>query len=201
MTGDPRVYCIHDMVCRAVDLNANEIRVEASVRGVRTVYLRDGRVIDVKRIPGEFFRSEASVTFQSPFNYLNQYRLGYDLCLAYREEHTGSKDFVHFSALGPCLTGPDHPTRPVDVSATMTESRITSVLKYNPQDSVCADQAVDAQRGKALQSPEPTIRAPVPDAKAAPCPFCAEALRTPMAKQCRFCKMDWHDPNNVYRRG
>lgn len=33
-----------------------------------------------------------------------------------------------------------------------------------------------------------------------PCPFCGEALRTSLAKQCRFCKMDWHDPTNVYRR-
>jgi hypothetical protein len=29
----------------------------------------------------------------------------------------------------------------------------------------------------------------------APCPYCGEELRTPRAKQCRFCKMDWHDPN------
>jgi hypothetical protein len=34
-----------------------------------------------------------------------------------------------------------------------------------------------------------------------PCPYCGESLRTSMAKQCRFCKMDWHDPTNVYRRG
>lgn len=34
----------------------------------------------------------------------------------------------------------------------------------------------------------------------APCPYCGESLRTPRAKQCRFCKMDWHDPNYVYRR-
>lgn len=33
----------------------------------------------------------------------------------------------------------------------------------------------------------------------APCPYCGEELRTPRAKQCRFCMMDWHDPGNVYR--
>lgn len=33
----------------------------------------------------------------------------------------------------------------------------------------------------------------------APCPYCGEGLRTPRAKQCRFCMMDWHDPDNVYR--
>lgn len=33
-----------------------------------------------------------------------------------------------------------------------------------------------------------------------PCPYCGEPLRTPKAKQCRFCRMDWHDPENVYRR-
>ncbi|MBC8120649.1 MAG: hypothetical protein H7Y22_02290 [Gemmatimonadaceae bacterium] len=34
----------------------------------------------------------------------------------------------------------------------------------------------------------------------APCPYCGEALRTPPARQCRFCEMDWHDPEHVYRR-
>lgn len=38
--------------------------------------------------------------------------------------------------------------------------------------------------------PRPTI----------PCPHCGEALRTPLAQQCRFCGMDWHDPERVYRR-
>lgn len=34
----------------------------------------------------------------------------------------------------------------------------------------------------------------------ADCPYCGKELRTPKAKQCRFCKMDWHDPENVFRR-
>ena len=32
------------------------------------------------------------------------------------------------------------------------------------------------------------------------CLYCSEWLRTPRARQCRFCKMDWHDPENVYLR-
>ena len=34
----------------------------------------------------------------------------------------------------------------------------------------------------------------------ADCPYCGKELRTPAAKQCRFCKMDWHDPENVFQR-
>lgn len=41
-------------------------------------------------------------------------------------------------------------------------------------------------------SPTPIIKKP--------CPYCGQSLRTDAAKQCRFCKMDWHDANNVYRR-
>lgn len=37
-------------------------------------------------------------------------------------------------------------------------------------------------------------------AAAAECPYCGKELRTAAAKQCRFCKMDWHDPKNVFRR-
>lgn len=33
--------------------------------------------------------------------------------------------------------------------------------------------------------------------KTIPCPFCGELLRTSEAKQCRFCKRDWHDENNI----
>lgn len=29
-----------------------------------------------------------------------------------------------------------------------------------------------------------------------PCPFCGKPLITPRAQQCRFCKTDWHDPDN-----
>ena len=30
-----------------------------------------------------------------------------------------------------------------------------------------------------------------------PCPFCGEKLRTPAAKQCRFCFRDWHDEHEL----
>jgi hypothetical protein len=30
----------------------------------------------------------------------------------------------------------------------------------------------------------------------APCPYCGKPLRTSMARQCRFRRRDWHDPNN-----
>ncbi len=30
-----------------------------------------------------------------------------------------------------------------------------------------------------------------------PCPYCGEKLRTPLAKQCRFCLRDWHDENEL----
>ena len=28
----------------------------------------------------------------------------------------------------------------------------------------------------------------------APCPYCGKPLITALAKQCRYCLMDWHDP-------
>jgi len=33
----------------------------------------------------------------------------------------------------------------------------------------------------------------------APCPYCGQTLRTPVAKQCRHCRMDWHDVENPIR--
>lgn len=33
--------------------------------------------------------------------------------------------------------------------------------------------------------------------KTIPCPFCGELLRTEKAQQCRFCKRDWHDENEL----
>jgi len=32
----------------------------------------------------------------------------------------------------------------------------------------------------------------------APCPYCGGQLVTALAKQCRHCFMDWHDPDNPY---
>ena len=40
----------------------------------------------------------------------------------------------------------------------------------------------------------------LPEEQTANCPYCDRELRTPAAKQCRFCKMDWHDPSNVHHR-
>jgi hypothetical protein len=34
-----------------------------------------------------------------------------------------------------------------------------------------------------------------------PCPYCSMPLRTQLAKQCRFCRRDWHDPENVVMLG
>jgi hypothetical protein len=31
----------------------------------------------------------------------------------------------------------------------------------------------------------------------APCPLCGKPLRTPLSKQCRHCKRDWHSPDEV----
>ena len=38
-----------------------------------------------------------------------------------------------------------------------------------------------------------------PPEEKAVCPYCGKELRTPRAKQCRACLMDWHDPDNVFR--
>lgn len=42
------------------------------------------------------------------------------------------------------------------------------------------------------------ITPPVPE-PTSPCPYCGKELRTPLAKQCFSCHMDWHNPNNVIK--
>jgi hypothetical protein len=42
---------------------------------------------------------------------------------------------------------------------------------------------------------------PCPPTETAPCPYCAKPLRTKFAKQCRHCKRDWHDQNNLRMLG
>jgi len=34
-----------------------------------------------------------------------------------------------------------------------------------------------------------------------PCPYCGQPLKSPLAKQCFQCGLDWHDDDNVVRRG
>jgi len=38
---------------------------------------------------------------------------------------------------------------------------------------------------------------PKPAKEPTPCPFCGMPLRTSLAKQCRHCRRDWHDEENV----
>jgi hypothetical protein len=39
---------------------------------------------------------------------------------------------------------------------------------------------------------------PQPDRhKPTPCPYCGEPLRSSLAKQCRHCRRDWHDPERL----
>jgi hypothetical protein len=49
---------------------------------------------------------------------------------------------------------------------------------------------VDLRRRPVAQAPQVLVQ----PMSAASCPYCGEALRTSLAKQCRFCKRDWHDP-------
>ena len=40
-----------------------------------------------------------------------------------------------------------------------------------------------------------------PEKPTAPCPYCGMPLRTSLAKQCRHCLRDWHDPDKVIHLG
>jgi hypothetical protein len=40
-------------------------------------------------------------------------------------------------------------------------------------------------------------RAQPSEKESAPCPFCGMPLRTSLAKQCRHCRRDWHDPDKL----
>jgi hypothetical protein len=42
---------------------------------------------------------------------------------------------------------------------------------------------------------------PAKEPRLTPCPYCGQPLRTSLAKQCRFCRRDWHDPDNVVMMG
>jgi len=212
MTGDPRIYCLYELVRRADELRANEIRLEASPRGVRMVYLRDKRVIDVNRIPSGFFRGDAPEPHQSPVKFLAQYSLAYDLCLQHEEEDAGQRGAVvhiransplnHVPVFTPGFTGPPTPQRSVEVSAAITKSVVTFSLLYTCESTPPPwEERSDGRRGDEGSPRISAIEDSVPERESAPCPYCGKALRTPMAKQCRFCKMDWHDPDNVHRRG
>ncbi len=47
------------------------------------------------------------------------------------------------------------------------------------------------------KNPPPEAKPPMPPAfnppESGPCLYCGKPLRTSLAKQCRFCKKDWHD--------
>ncbi len=38
---------------------------------------------------------------------------------------------------------------------------------------------------------------PSPPDQNTSCPYCGEPLRATSAKQCRFCRRDWHDPEKL----
>jgi hypothetical protein len=40
-----------------------------------------------------------------------------------------------------------------------------------------------------------------PAKESRPCPYCGSPLRTSMAKRCRYCRRDWHGPENVLTLG
>ena len=42
---------------------------------------------------------------------------------------------------------------------------------------------------------------PNPAKEPTPCQYCGMPLRTSLAKQCRFCRKDWHDEANVVSLG
>jgi hypothetical protein len=41
------------------------------------------------------------------------------------------------------------------------------------------------------------LASPAVNSREVPCPYCGLSLRTPRAKQCRHCRRDWHDPENL----
>ncbi len=46
----------------------------------------------------------------------------------------------------------------------------------------------------------PVVVTKLPERAGPPCPGCGHRLRTPRARQCGRCRLDWHDPANVFFR-
>jgi hypothetical protein len=72
------------------------------------------------------------------------------------------------------------------------------LMSEPPPDELNALWQVVAEGERALDQ-ELKRRTFGPLYEAVPCPYCGERLRTILAKQCRKCGMDWHDPDNVIR--
>jgi hypothetical protein len=73
--------------------------------------------------------------------------------------------------------------------------RIAAIKKYRDATG-CSLTDVKRWLDEYLAKFEPPIGNRSP-----PCPYCEQPLRSPKAKQCLECGMDWHDPSRVVRRG
>jgi len=61
---------------------------------------------------------------------------------------------------------------------------------------VLEDDELRKQLADAVQE---YFEGPSEETETKPCPYCGQPLRTPKAKQCFECHMDWHDPSNIVK--
>lgn len=83
-----------------------------------------------------------------------------------------------------------------EVRALIAQGTVIDAIKWLRQTSGCGLAVANARVSDILATTDL-----VQPRMSVPCPYCGKPLRTNEAKQCFKCGADWHNPDNLVRRG